>query len=108
MTLADLLNTVEGSAADDWHKLKVQTVYGWECGAHWSVPNTCSELFILRSDIDVSLALVATVKAPFAEPWVQQFADPNATSVAVALRYRGAVVYTWTGVVVDGGRYLLP
>jgi hypothetical protein len=37
MTLADLLKTVEASATPDWHKLHIQTVYGWETGHNWSV-----------------------------------------------------------------------
>jgi hypothetical protein len=108
MTLADLLKTVEASATSDWHKLHIQTVYGWETGHNWSVPNTFSELFIYKPDIDISLALVATEKQHYVDPWVTKFPDPYATAVAVALRYRGAVVYEWAGVTVDGGCYLLP
>jgi hypothetical protein len=42
------------------------------------------------------------------EAWVKKFPDPHAYSIAVWLRYRGAVVHDWVAVVADGGRYLLP
>jgi hypothetical protein len=112
MTLDQVLGTVEGSADCDWHKMQSQTVYGWEWGQkqgqNYLEPKTHSKLLMYKPDIDISLAMDATVNDPFDEPWVQAFSDPRAVSVAVQLRFRGAIVYEWVFVVVDGGRYLLP
>jgi len=108
MNLPDFLKTVEQSDPSDWQKKQIQTVYGWNYGDDWCVPNTCAELCVYKPDIDVTLAFAATVNEDFSEPWVTKFPNPHASSVAVVFRYRGAPVYELVGVVVDGGRYLLP
>jgi hypothetical protein len=106
-TLDSLLEQVEMSSSDDWHKLDYHTPYLPYCGGQ-NVLDTHYHLAVFRPDVDISLAFGATVNSDFHEPWVESFPDPHATSVAVVLRYRGTPVYEWTFVTVDGGRYLVP
>src|SRR4051794_13628317 len=108
MKLNDLLQTVEQSAPDDWHKMDFPTLYGWGEGDKGDEPRTFETLLVYKQDLDVSIAMAATVNKPFEEPWVEEFPDSSAESVVVAFRYRGAIVYEWTCVIVDGGRYLMP
>jgi hypothetical protein len=112
MKLKELLATVEGSAPADWHKMDSPTLYGWSWGTNsggsFVEPRTFETLLVYRGDVDISIAMAVTVTRPFDEPWVHRFPSSDAESVVVALRYRGAVVYEWVHVVVDGGRYLLP
>jgi hypothetical protein len=112
MRLDDLIAIVENSSINDWQKLDVHTTYGWEWGQkqgqNYLEPKTHSKLAVFNADVDISLAMDATVTEDFAESWTQKFASPKASSVAIWLRYRGAVVHEWVYVVVDGGRYLLP
>lgn len=63
---------------------------------------------ILKSDLDVSIAYGATCIAPFNEPWLKNLADPNASSIYVEFRYRGAVIDRQVYVRADGSRQLLP
>ncbi len=112
MTLDEILKMIEGSTVTDWHKMNVSTTYGWTSGqdanGNYLEPNTHNYLAVFKPDVDVSIAFDATVADPYDEPWVRKFAAPRALSVAIWFRYRGAVVYEQVGVVVDGGRYLLP
>jgi hypothetical protein len=109
MKLADLLKTVENSGPEQWHKMDSPTIYGWgEVDEGRYEPKTFETLLVCKEDVDVSLAMAATVNKPFQEPWAEKFPDSSAESVVVALRYRGAIVYEWTCVIVDGGRYLMP
>jgi hypothetical protein len=112
MTLDQLLEAVEGSRAEDWHVLAVDTIYRWEGGHEGGQnnlePKLHDHLAIYRYDVGISLAFGATVNDEFAEDWVQEFPDSRARSAAVWLRYHGHLVFQWTCVVVDGGRYLLP
>src|SRR5262245_52374553 len=104
MKLKELLATVERSAPADWHKMDSPTLYRWSWGTNgqgnFLEPRTFDTLLIYREDVDISMAMAATVTRPFDEPWVHKFASSDAESVAVALRYRGAVVYEWVHVVV--------
>jgi len=116
MKLDDLLLTVESSSHDEWHKMDHFTLHGWESGERavsgqqhpYLEPKWHHKLAILKSDIDVSIAFGADVVEDFGETWTANFPNPKASSILVVLRYKGAVVYEWTFVVVDGGRYLLP
>lgn len=112
MRLDDLIAIVESSSSNDWQKLDVHTIYGWEWGQkqgqNYLEPKTHSKLAVYKSDIDVSFAMDAIVTEDFVENWTKKFASSKASSVAIWLRYRGAVVHEWVYVVVDGGRYLLP
>jgi hypothetical protein len=112
MTLSDLINTVGSSSLGDWHRMELPTVYGWEWGRkqgqNYLEPKTHSKLAVYKPDVDISLAMDATVNEDFAESWTQKFSDPKASSVAICLRYRGSIVFEWVYVSVDGGRYLLP
>ena len=91
MTLDQVLHSVAGSAAADWHCMETHTVYGWEYGQkqgqNYLEPKTHSKLAVYKPDIDISLVMDATVNDPFVEPWVQKFPDKHAVSVAVQLRF---------------------
>lgn len=112
MTEAEFLATIAGSTVEQWRRLNTQTMYGWEHGhnqrGNFIEPKTFELLAVFKNEIDISLAIGATVADDFEEPWTAKFADSSAHSVAVHFRFRGAVVYEWVGVYVDGGRYLLP
>jgi hypothetical protein len=112
MQHANLLSTVEQSTINDWHKMPVHTVCTWQYGQkqnqNYLEPQTHSNLAVYKPDIGISIAMGATVTENFAEQWVQNYSNPTARSVAIWLRYHGAVVHEWVYVVVDGGRYLVP
>lgn len=116
MELHDLILTVESSSSDEWHRMDHHTLHGWEWGDRningemypYIEPKTHHNLAVFKKDVDVSIVFGADVIKDFAEPWVQAFPDPKASSILVVLRYRGQVVFEWVFVVVDGGRYLLP
>ena len=112
MNLSTFLQTIENSTVGQWHKTDVQNVFQWECGKtngqNYIAPKTFETLAVYKEDIDISLVMTGTINENFSESWTQPFPDADATSVAVFLRYRGAVVYQWVGVIVDGGRYLMP
>jgi hypothetical protein len=97
VTLDELLKLVEGSTVDDWHKMNIHTVYGWEFGQknqqNYLEPKLHNYVAVYKPDVDVTLAFDAPVNDPFNEPWTDKFADKHAVSVAVWLRYRGVVVY---------------
>ena len=65
---------------------------------------------VYKKDVDISLVFAADLRdgRDFQEEWVRRFPDGHATLVVAAVRYRGAIVFEWTGVIADGGRYLLP
>jgi len=107
MTLDTILEQVENSSSDDWHKFSYPTPY-FPFPEHGDLPDWHRTLTVFKPDIDISLAFGVTLNATFQEPWVEQFSDPHATSVIVVLRYRGVPVYEWTFVTVDGGRYYVP
>ena len=89
MTLNEIRRLVEGSSLRDWHKYEEATA-------------------VLVEDIDVSLDWCVTINPSFTESWHKTLPDPHASSVCVALRHNGSPVDTWTFVIVDGGRYLVP
>ena len=113
MRLDKLLTTIAESTATDWEKLDVPTEYNGVCDngeadEHQSAgPSFHHTLAVYKPDIDVSLAYGAIVARPFQEPWTESFRGP-ASTIAVWLRYRGAVVYEWVVASVDGGRCVLP
>ncbi len=89
MTLDQIHALANSSSQSDWHKhVETQAVF-------------CP-------DIDVSLDWSETINPSFSEPWHQNLPDSGATSVLVALRHNGIPVDSWTFVIVDGGRYLVP
>lgn len=112
MRLDELLTTVAESTAEDWEKLDVHTVYVWDCAREDECqilqPTFHHGLAVFKPDVDVSLAFGATVNSPLEEPWVERFPDRAASTIAVWLRYRGAMVFEWVVARVDGGRYVLP
>jgi hypothetical protein len=112
MKLDDLIATVEKSMPDQWHKMESQTLYGWASGTMGEYPyieaKTFDTLCVYKPDVDVSLAIGATVNETFEESWNKRFPDPIGRSLVVRLLYRGSPIYEWVFVSVDGGRYLLP
>jgi hypothetical protein len=112
MILQYLINTVTTSVIEDWHRMEVQTVYGWDYGLkqgnRYLEPKTHSQLAVYKPDVDISLAMGAQVVENLQEPWTAKFPNTNASHVAIWLRYRGSVIFEWVYVCVDGCRYLLP
>jgi len=89
MTLNVIRTLVNNSSRCDWHKhVEAQAVFS--------------------PDIDISLDWSETVNPNFSEPWHQCLHDTGASSVSVELRHNGVPVDSWTFVIVDGGRYILP
>jgi len=92
--------------------MELHTIYDWEYGQkqgnYYLQPQTHSKLVVYKPNVDISLTMGATVVGNFQEPWTNKFFDPNASSVAIWLRYSGSVIFEWVYVCVDGCRYLLP
>ena len=114
MRLAELLKTVEESTADSWHKMDAHPLHGWAYGENRGVPYVRpidhNNLAVFRDDVDITLAWGASDEddSDLTEPWTKKFADPSARIFYVDLRYRGAPVYEWLFVLVDGARYSIP
>lgn len=89
MTLDEIRTLVENSNRADWHKHSDAAA-------------------VFCPDIDVSLDWGETINSNFTEPWHQTLPDPGASSISVILQHNGSPVSSWTFVVVDGGRYLVP
>ena len=112
MTLDDLLEIIEKTTPEDWYLTKENPIARWHYGtlkgANFLEPICHFKLLVLKSDIDISIAFGAPITDPFEEPWAKKFLDSHAVLIAIHLRYRGALVYDWPGVYVDGSRYLVP
>ena len=65
MRLDEILTLVQASAVDDWQRTEVHTVYEWEYGQkggqNFIAPKTHERLLVYKPDIDVSIAMGATV-----------------------------------------------
>ena len=112
MTLENLLSTVSSSHPSDWHTMEDHTVYEWLYGTNpegnFIEPKTHTGRAVYKPDIDVAFVWGASDTDSFEESWTREFPSPLASMVSIQLLYRGSPVHRWTGVLVDGSRYLLP
>lgn len=67
-----------------------------------------SDIAVLKSDIDISLAWGYPCNTDFSEEWTEKFPDSSASSDYIDFRYRGQTVFREIFVSVDGGRHYFP
>lgn len=112
MTFNEVMTKVTESRLDDWQKLEIPTVYKWDYGTdrgkEFLHPCTMEYLAVFKPDVDISLSFFQTIDEMFRPSWVESFPKEHASLESVWIRYRGAVINTWTGVLVDEKRYLVP
>jgi hypothetical protein len=105
MTLDDILDAVEQSEPEQWQRVHIPIPYDWDDNG---APNAHRILAVYKPDVDISIALGATIEENLSEDWHHKFPDKHARSLAVVVRYRGSPVYDETFASVDGGRYVMP
>ena len=97
MKLSDYIETILASAPEDWERI--------------FEPNFSDghdRLMVLKTNLDISVALRQKHLDDFQEPWAQNFPDKRATSHFVDMLWKGRPVRRMLRVSVDGGRCGLP